>query len=159
MLASKPFSFFPDQTSIELKKESFFQALLAAMMTGAYDAHFANINLNDEGRIKFTDTSRSFAQSNVCLDLGAELSLPFVCQFMRFGFVKENLTEDDLELLKDLAKVYPAKLEILKREFENRNSILNYLKRKLPPGFFNKKAVLDSLEERITNINVALTKG
>ncbi|MBA2369851.1 MAG: hypothetical protein H0V82_12670 [Candidatus Protochlamydia sp.] len=141
----------------KLSKQEMTNGILASVVFGMFDAHSSNIFITEEGKIKFFDNTRSMPNSNGFINRGENLVSSYRCALLDRREAHVTLTNKEIEQLKIDVAAYKEKIGKLK-EYFNTPQGQNQLK-KLPPGWMDMEASLAAMEERVGNMQGALSVG
>ena len=129
---------------------SYIRASVTSMLFGMRDNHKNNLRILSGGLIKFFDNGRSLPHSNVGIYLEGTLWVPYNSHLACLPQFLMLLSPEHKQLIADEVKLYQDNLPVLEQKLEKK--YLFNLKKKLPAGWIRKKAVLNALKTRISNL-------
>lgn len=133
---------------------------LTSLVFGMFDAHFGNIYLTEEGRIKFFDNTKSLPNANGFINSGKgnnKIYFAYRCALLDLDCAKAPLEQLEIDELKNKVKEYKQKMSNLKKYLVSKEGHAQI--NKLPPGWLDLNSSLAAMEQRINLMEEALDYG
>lgn len=130
-----------------IDRENLIKAVIMHYVFGMFDAHEANIIIDNAGKIKFFDNTRSMPLSNGVIQRRPSELLPAFRSSL-FKLDREKLTKEEINLIKTEIEKLQSKVEELEQFLESKKKELSTL----PPGWWDTKQALNACIERINRL-------
>ncbi|MDP1834663.1 MAG: hypothetical protein Q8K75_01925 [Chlamydiales bacterium] len=141
--------------SQELPIKNVVPACTTQIAMGMFDAHWANVLVDENSQLKFFDNASSLPQSNTPMLWGRSfLRLPFRSGLLASPTMYQDLSPTDRAQLKGEVAVWKERLASFK-QFASSPSSESRMQA-LPPGWWDTKKIVSSMEQRIAAMEKAV---
>jgi hypothetical protein len=127
---------------------------MATLLFGMFDAHYQNVFVGQDGKIKFFDNTRSLPNTNCALDWCTTLLIPYRSGLMQLDQSYQALTKDQLKVLESQIETFLGKMDKFKKYVNS--TVTKKMLKKLPKGWFEENKIIWAMKERLTNMKAAI---
>jgi hypothetical protein len=129
--------------------DSLIDATMASLVFGMFDAHSANILINEEGKIKFFDNARSLPNASGFIIHAGRYQLAYRSGLLGLPGSYKPLTENDLKRIEDKLLEAKGRLTDVRRELAD-------AQKELAPGWIESEKIVEAMGGRIDGMLFAL---
>lgn len=141
-----------------ISEQELAKGIAISIVFGMFDAHSENMFVDDSGKIKFFDNTRSLPNSNGFINRGTGLVSSYRCSLLCHPGARLPLSKKTIKLLKaDLAK-YKQKIIQLRNYLDHSKQGKSSLSA-LPKEWLDKEKAISAMEERIALMEKALASS
>ncbi len=142
-----------NENYLEPKREQLITAFLVSIFLGFYDAHNANISIDQSGQIRFIDNVRALAHTNDYIRTeDNDFLSPFRSGLLSLYGAYSQLHEADWTLIKQLITHFESKLPALEQQIRAIDGDA------LPENWYNANQIIQSMHARLNLIAEATTR-